>query len=266
MTSCAPSWVAVFVAEHGVKLIAIRRGFASALALLLVSGAATGCTSVVGGSMRPAPGLAPRPLTGPGVQQALLDAAALSRAFGQSFTADPDTPTQTGGAELLQANAMTPPDCGGVSMMLLGDTYAGSQVRDVASESWLYASRNPAVIIFHEAVVALPSVGAAAARFAALQRQWARCDGASMTIGGDANYTFNVGHVEDKDSVLSAPVDHVSGYMLLPAGRAIGVRVNCLVEVDVVYFGPEFRDGSSRHTPSAADAAHLLMDNVSAQS
>jgi hypothetical protein len=84
-----------------------------------------------------------------------------------------------------------------------------------------------------------------------------------MTIGGDDNFTSRVGEVQEKDSVLAAAVDDLSSYMMLPEARAIGVRVNCILEVEVIYFGRKDRDGSARHTPTAVNVARLLMDKVS---
>jgi PknH-like extracellular domain len=266
MIMCGPLSDAVFVLVLGVRLIAITRGYASALSILLLLGSASGCTVVVDGWTRPAPGLAPRPLTGNNVRQVLLDSAELSRTFGQPFTSYPNLPPESGGGELLQGDAYTPPQCGGVPTMLLTDSYAGSDVRDVARESWLNSGPNPAVISVHEAVVGLPTTAAADVQFTELAQQWARCDGATITIGGDANYTFRVGHVEERNSVLATNVDHISSYMMIPAARAIGVRVNCIVEVEVIYYGREYRDGSAHHTPTAADLIRLLTDKVSAQS
>ncbi len=231
--------------------------------MLLVMGLASGCTLVVDGSTRPAPGLVPRPLAGRSVAKALLESAELSQAFEQLFKADPNQPGAAGGSELLEENVQTPPDCGGVATMLLKDSYGGTDVREVARENWLYSGLNPSVIILQEAVVALPTAQAADAEFARLERQWSRCSGASMTIAGDDNFTSRVGEVQEKDSVLAAAVDDLSRYMMMPEARAIGVRVNCILEVKVIYFGTSDRDGSAHHTPSAADVAQLLMDKVS---
>lgn len=231
--------------------------------MLLVAALTAGCTAIVGGAARPAPGLAPRPLTGHAVEQVLLDNAELDRAFGQSFKTDPDQPAATGGSELLQGNAQTPPGCGGVVDLLLKDSYAGSDVRAIATSNWMYSSPSPAAVALQEAVVTLPDAHAADAAFDALGHQWSPCSGASMTIGGDPNFTSRVGTVQEKDSVLAAPVDDVSSYMVLAEGRAVGVRVNCILEVKVVYFASDDRDGSSRHIPTAADVAHLLMQKVS---
>ncbi len=166
----------------------------------------------------------------------------------------------------MEANVQTPPDCGGVATMLLEDSYAGSNVREVVRRNWLYSGLNPAVIVLQEAVVALPTAQAANVQFATLARQWGRCSGASMTIGGDDNFTSRVGEVQEKDSVLAAAVDDVSSYMMMPEARAIGVRVNCLLEVKVIYFARRDRDGSTPHTPTAVDVARLLMDKVSSLS
>lgn len=51
-------------------------------------------------------------------------------------------------------------------------------------------------------------------------------------------------------------------------GRAIGVRGNCLVEVEADFFNASVRtlDGSSVTNATAFDIAHLMMDRVSALS
>ncbi|QLL08417.1 sensor domain-containing protein [Mycobacterium vicinigordonae] len=247
----------------GPSLISARRSGARALSMLVMAILAAGCTVVAGGSANPAPGLVPRPLTGRTITQALLGSEELSRAFKQAFTSDPNQPNATGGSELLRGNSQVPPDCAGVVDLLLKDTYEGSEVRGIALNNWLYSSRHPAVVILQEAVVALPTAHAADVQFARIADRWNRCGGASMTIGGDPNFTTRVGEVRKKDSVLSAPLDDVSSYMTMPEGRAIGVRVNCLLEVKIVYFGYDERDNSARHVPSAAAVAQLLMQKVS---
>jgi hypothetical protein len=51
---------------------------------------AAGCTAVVGGAARPAPGLTPRPLIGQAVSRALLDDGELAKLLGQYFKSAPD--------------------------------------------------------------------------------------------------------------------------------------------------------------------------------
>jgi hypothetical protein len=52
---------------------------------------AAGCTAVVGGAARPAPGLTPRPLIGQAVSRALLDDGELAKLLGQYFKSAPDS-------------------------------------------------------------------------------------------------------------------------------------------------------------------------------
>jgi hypothetical protein len=53
-----------------------------------------------------------------------------------------------------------------------------------------------------------------------------------------------------------------------PQGRAIGIRSNCLVEVEVVFFGGRRSTdpGSADINTSALDIAHAMMDRVNALS
>ncbi|MDD4866838.1 MAG: sensor domain-containing protein [Mycobacterium sp.] len=231
--------------------------------MLFVAGLAAGCTAIAGGAARPAPGLVPRPLTGRMVAQALLDGAELGRAFGQEFKPDPDRPASAGGRELLRGNAETPRACGGLIDPLITDSYEGADVRDVASSSWEQSSPNPAAVVVDEAVVALPTEQAADATFTAAGQRWSGCSGAWTMVGGDADFTSHVGAMQENNSVVSAPVDQISSYMTLPEARAFGVRDNCIVEVNIVYFSFGDRDGTARHVPSAADVAQLLMEKVS---
>jgi hypothetical protein len=233
------------------------------VAVLVVLSAATGCTRVVEGSLRPAAGLAPRPLHRADIQKALLGEAELGRLFGQSFVTDPDLPPASGGPDLLQANVYAPPQCGGVADILIDDMYSGAQVRDVTRDDWLDSGDNPVVIAAHEAVVGLPTTAAAATHFDSLTRRWRACDGASTTIDGDANFTFRISHIDDRNSVLAADVDHVSDEVTIAGTRAVGVRANCIVEVDLIYYD---RDKAGRQVPTAADVAHRIMDKVTTQS
>jgi hypothetical protein len=49
-----------------------------------------------------------------------------------------------------------------------------------------------------------------------------------------------------------------------PQSRAIGVRLNCLVEVEVVFFGDRRSSdpGTGNPDTSATDIAHAMMDRV----
>lgn len=62
------------------------------------------------------------------------------------------------------------------------------------------------------------------------------------------------------NSVLAATVEVTQDDMPRQTARALGVRVNCIVEVALL-MTPE--SGSTDPDTSAIDVAHLMMDKVS---
>jgi hypothetical protein len=117
--------------------------------------------------------------------------------------------------------------------------------------------RNAKVISVTESVVALPSTVAADALFATLTQQWNRCNGATVTpdLPSGRGPTAVISDVRAADSVLAAHVDAVNTFRIT-SGRAVGVRVNCLVEVGVAFFSDHRPDGT------AVRIAHQMMDKV----
>jgi len=249
----------------------------SVLACLAALTLATGCTSVVTGTVRPAVGLKPRPVTGQTVKRVLLDEAALSKLLDQSFTAKSELPPRFGGPETLQRafGLVTPEDCVGVVTMLEKRAYRSAQIENVARETWWNARGLAKVIDVAEGVVALSTASEAAALFAKFSAQWERCDGTTVTLdAGKIVFSDKVSEVRVTNSVLAAtlsiatrmPGAPSSGSR--PVARAIGVRGNCLVEVDVAFFST--RRPSDRGTgdldTTAIDIAHAMMEKVSALS
>ncbi|HEY9306035.1 MAG TPA: sensor domain-containing protein, partial [Mycobacterium sp.] len=102
---------------------------------------------------------------------------------------------------------------------------------------------------------------AADALFAKFTKAWNLCNGTTVTsqipIGGDP--TATISDVRARDSVLAATVE--SGTTLtITSARAVGVRVNCIVEVDVAFFANQQPAGA------AVDIAHAMMNKVSSLS
>jgi PknH-like extracellular domain len=64
------------------------------------------------------------------------------------------------------------------------------------------------------------------------------------------------------DSVLSANARLSSNSSTIPEARVVGIRVNCLVEVEVSYFSSYGRTPDERKSDAIA-IAHRMMDNVS---
>jgi hypothetical protein len=209
------------------------------VASLVIATSATSCADVVGGTPRPAAGITPRPVIGSAIEQALLDHAELTKVL-----------------ELFSgAN-----ECLGVLAELQSRIYQSADVLDVAWESWLDAETNPAVVIaVDEGVVALPTAVEADTLFATFAQQWNRCDGKTADY---RSQSYKITDVRVTDSVLAATVQTSPR----PIARAIGVRVNCVVEVKVPF---STEDGSSKRTGSgdpesrAVDIARLMMEKVS---
>ncbi len=251
--------------------------FALALVVLLTAG----CTSVIAGAARPTAGLTLRPLTGDGVKSVLLDDAALSKMLDQSFTAKPQLPPRFGGPDTLQHafGTVSPVACVGVTLMLEKNAYQSGDVGSVARETW-WNVRGPAkVISVAEGIAALPTAAAATALFETFVRQWNTCNGTTVTIARPsiiinrppATVADSISDVRVADSVLAATLSvnsqlassQPSGSR--PVARAIGVRANCLVEVDISFFSirnPSDR-GSGNVNTSAVEVAHAMMDRVS---
>lgn len=224
---------------------------------LLVILLAAACTRVVDGTVRPARGLAPRPLIGQTVGHVLLDDSELSKIIGQRFKRRAELPPRFGGRDLLFGLDASPSGCAGVVFPLDKGSYGTADISNVAQESWWTVGvRGVKVISVSESVVALPTAVAAEELFATFTQEWQRCDGATVTAhfptGGGP--TAAISDVRAADSVLAATVE--SSYTITSA-RAIGTRVNCLMEVDVAFFLDHQPDST------AVDLAHRMMDKVS---
>src|ERR1700721_3767457 len=127
-----------------------------------------------------------------------------------------------------------PDECAGVAHMLIRGAYSGSDVQGVGTEMWCDSrpdEQGHAVIFVQEAVVALPTMTAADAVFAKFTEQWRHCVGASVIFVGSVN--DDISDVRAIDSVLVASVRRRIGDATIREARAIGVRVNRLVEVAV---------------------------------
>ena len=150
-----------------------------------------------------------------------------------------------------------------------------AQVKDVASQSWWNNGEPAQVISVLEGVVSLPSAAQARALFAKFSGQWQQCKGTTMTEqNGPISTTTDIDDVRVTGSVLAATntatsvLPNMPPLRPTPQARALGVRLNCLVEVEVVFFGDRRSSdpGSANVDTSAVDIANAMMDKVSALS
>jgi PknH-like extracellular domain len=248
---------------------------APAAVLMAVAVLAAGCGSVVSGTAKPAPNLKSRPLTGATVKQVLLDGATLSRMLNQPFVAR--DPAEFGGPERLYQvkGSMTQANCRGVTAMLQKSVYPPAQVKDVASQSWWNNGQPAQVITVIEGVVTFASAAEAQALFGQFSQQWQQCNGTTTTEQtGPISTTNAISDVRVTNSVLAATktatsvLPNMPPLRPAPQARAIGIQSNCLVEVEVVFYGGRRSSdpGSADINSSAIDIAHAMMDKVSALS
>jgi hypothetical protein len=233
---------------------------------------ATGCTATTGGKAAPAPNLLPHPVMGSTVNQVLLDDAALSKLLDRSFQAVSQIPPVFGGAEMLQDDypSAAPAECVGVVYMTQKSVYQSAKVKNVAIEFWQQQGSSATAIDVAESVVAVSTITDANALFVRFAEQWKQCDGKTLTAPPSSFVANAITDARVKDSVVAASVSKDPGEQSIlhavPEVRAVGVRGNCLVEVEVAFVGStDLTDQPSAKT-SAVDIAHAMMDKVSALS
>ncbi|APD84036.1 hypothetical protein AN480_09025 [Mycobacterium intracellulare subsp. chimaera] len=235
----------------------------------------TGCGAVVNGTAKPAPNLKLRPLSGATVSKVLLDGATLSRMLDQTLISR--EPAQVGGPEKLYQvkRSTSQAGCLGVTAMLQKSVYRSAQVQDVASVSWWNNGEPAQVITVMEGVVTLPSAAQAQALFAQFSQQWQQCNGMTTSEQTGPISTTNV--ISD---VRGTATTHDERHQRCPRHRyhhrgdqnrhlgAAQIRSNCLVEVEVVFFGGRRSTdpGSANVNSSALDIARAMMDRVNALS
>lgn len=231
-----------------------------------------GCTNVVPGTMHAAPGLKPRPLLNETVKEVLLDDAALAAMLGQPFKVDSDFPPRYGGRDKLPRSygPASPPSCVGVVTQMEKGSYESAPVQDIARQVWWHATDSVKVISVTEGVVTFPAVTDASALFDQFTTQWKKCAGTSVQLSGSTlSFVDTISNVRVADSVLAADISEqasLSDATPMPMARAIGVRANCLVEVEIAFFSTDNSSdqGTATLSSSAIQIARAVMDKISA--
>lgn len=240
------------------KLTTVKISARVAVVLLALM-SVTGCTRAVAGTVQPAPGLTPKPVTGQAVKKVLPDGAQLAKILGQEFEQESYLPTKFGSVDALYdvLSDASPRECAGVASGMGQSTYQDSDVVNIAQALWWSVSGSSAkespIMEADVGVVALKSTADANALFDEFSEQWPHCDGTA--VRGNSR-TYQISDVQAGDSVLSARTDW--GFY---ETRALGVRVNCIVEVTLTYYSST-KSKWSQET-KMVDLAHALMDQVS---
>lgn len=234
---------------------------------------ATGCSTTIGGAARPAPDATPRWLNGHTIKRVLLGQSALSRIVRQPLDIDPRFPPSFGGPEMLQGvTSAQPAGCFGVAVMLHHDAYRPGSVKNVALETWRPTTESAAVSSVKEGVASLPTAADANALFAKFAQQWQACDGKTLPVGARGfGLRVKVSNVQVSGSVAAAAISielNMPGPNppAIPAARAIGVRGNCLIEVEVDFAHAPLVQDAGDIDGSALDIAQVMRDKVGALS
>jgi hypothetical protein len=241
-------------------------------ALIVVAAVVASCSASVDGVAKPAPNLLPHPVIGDTVKNVPLDAAALSKLLGRPFQAVSQFPPVFGGAQILDDAypSASPAGCIGVVYMTQKSVYQSAGVSNIATELWRQEGYAPTATDIAESVIALPTMADANALFGRFSEQWKQCDGKTLTVPSSSFVDNAITDVRVTDSVLLASVSKDPGAQSIlhavPEVRALGVRGNCLVEVEVAYVSNTDLSDQPAAKTDAVDIAHAMMDKVSALS
>ena len=238
---------------------------------------ATGCSVTVAGVARPPASTTPRSLDGQALKRVLLGRSALSRIVKEPVELDPRFPPLFGGPEVLAGAAPGwSENCLGVAVMMHGGAYRSANVKGVALTTWRPNAGSAATVTrVQEGAISLRTAADADALFATFSRQWQECDGKTVPVsGGSLPLEVQVSHVQNAGPVVAATIamrwttPALFSPPSLPAARALGVRDNCLIEVEVDMFGaPGAAPGSQGDIDSSAlDIAQVMRDKVNALS
>jgi hypothetical protein len=229
------------------------------------------CTTVTDGTVQPAEGLALGPLDAAAIEKVLPNESQVADILGDRLPPDPDEPARSGGLsdmpDGLNSDAeASPHECVGAAAPLQRSIYRDTGVTDFASSEWeLPRSDDGDILGTITGVVAFPSAAQANDVFDDFVKQWEACDGTvvELPMNDGGNFTDTITNVRVENSVVSADLETAkpSESLHWPRVRAIGVRANCLVEVDVSFFFDN-DDPPPGLEDVAIELAHFMMGRI----
>lgn len=172
--------------------------------------------------------------------------------------------------DILLYSRVSPVECLGVSVPFDSTTYRNTHARAVAYHSW--DNRNAAgqrPVSFYRmsaGAFALAAPSNASALFYKFADQWQRCRGMSTRFSSTPapdDTLFNIAQVKPTDAMITAAVivsDAVNQAPVSLNQRALAVRSNCIVDVEVRQMG--WRLGDPVSADFAVKIATLMLDKV----
>jgi PknH-like extracellular domain len=251
-----------------MRTAAKRSWYALALAGgLLVSG----CTTVTEGDGRPAAGLPLRPLAGDQLLDVVPTTNQVVDMIGDPLGPDSELPEELGElpdmADGLSSEAeASPHECVGAISTLQRSIYEDTGMTEYASRHWeLPDDEDGDVLSATAGVAAFPGTAEANDVFDAFVEQWKDCDGTTVEVpveDGNDFFVDTIANVHVENAVLSADIETArpSASISWPRVRAIGVRGNCLVEIDISFFGGDAPPSDLENV--AVEMAQLAMNRI----
>jgi hypothetical protein len=246
-----------------------RRTAVAALTLVLGLLAA-GCTTVTQGNGRSAPGLTLGPLEGALLYDVLPTEADMDDILDSPLREDSEGEL-SGGVDdmpdgLNSERRASPHRCVTAIAPIQRSMYVDTDATEFASRKWrLPKGEKGDIMGVHAAVVVFPDHAAASAAYDEFVKDWQDCDGGTVRLGQLSERDHFVEKINDvrqnkavavADILTSQPSTSISWRRQ----RALAVRANCLIEVDVSYY-------SDKRPPSdlqdaAAQVADFMLDRI----
>jgi hypothetical protein len=250
----------------------IRR-LKAALGVLAITVLTAGCVTTVSGSGRPSTGAGGIVGVGRDIPRVLPDDADFIAALGTSVS-DGGFPPSVGSLDMLPDGIRTDQDaseieCLGVTSPFMRKMYENSSVQAVASQRWDNWDKGRSGNYSVDAgAIALKNPADARALFGTFANQWPKCEGKTMILyhaGGGPDQYLQITNVRVTDDMLSAIVMSSSPATHTPASpdeRAVGVSMNCIVDVSVS--DSSWRTGDPMPQNMAATLAETMLKKITA--
>lgn len=222
----------------------------------------SGCATTIGGSARR------HESASVSLLQLLPTADEVSAAVGNPL--DDTGAPKIGSIDVLpdgirDSAGASPLDCLGAAAPLMRVVYEGGGVQGAAWQDYARFGSGLTVSSAEAGVVRFGSPAEASRMFARFVTQWQSCEATTVTLhtGGGGGLDLQVSDVRAEGAILSAVIlsDGGDGSMF-PTERAVGVKADCIVDVDVAVTDPvpARRAAAGR----AAALVRLMLAKVSA--
>lgn len=216
-----------------------------------------------------APGLSLGPISGADLQKILPTETELANVVGESIPPDADDPERNGGVSDMADGLATeadasPHECVGTVAELQRSVYQDTNMSEFASARWRQPRGSSSEITrVVTGVVEYPNSADANDTFDAFAKQWQDCEGTLVKTPIENDFfSYAITNVQNENGVISADIQvaRPAHSVEWPTVRAIGVRANLLIEVEVTFYGGSA--APSKFEDSAIATAHSMMDRI----